>query len=160
MLAATVARITVPADFPWTAGDFIAAALLLGVPCLAFELALRASRGNTRYILAAALGLGTAFLTVWIALAVGILGDENGRADGVFVAVLGIAVAGALAARLRPAGLARALLATGIAQAAVAAYAAVLGSPEGTALSLLFAGTWLAAAWLFRGAAADMAATP
>jgi hypothetical protein len=153
MLAAALAKVAAPDEFQWTGADFAAAALLLGVPCLLFEVALRMARGSNAYIVAACLGLGTGFLTVWINLAVGIIGDEDNAANWVFVAVLAVAVVGALIARLRPAGLSRAMVVTGVAQLLVAPYAWSLGSPEGVATSLVFAAAWFGAAVLFRVAA-------
>lgn len=160
MLAAAVARFATPLEFAWTASDFVAAAILLGTPCLAFEGVLRVARGNTPYILAAGLAIGTAFLTVLINLAVGIIGDEDDAANWAFVAVLVIALSAALLARLRPRGLSRGMVAAAIAQALVAAYAAAVGSPEGMALSLVFTAAWLASAWLFARAAREMAHAP
>lgn len=158
MLAATVAKLTVPDEFQWSPNDFVAAAILLGVPCLAFELAMRMARGNNSYIVASCIGIGTAFLSVWINLAVGIIGDEDNPANWVFVAVLGVGIVGALVARLRPAGLSQAMVVTGVAQALVAPYAWSLGSPEGVATSLVFAAAWFASAWVFHVAARQMQA--
>lgn len=157
MLLAAVAKLTVQ-DFGWTGSDFVAAAILLGVPCLLFELALRMARGNNAYVAAACIGIGTGFLAVWINLAVGIIGDEDNPANWVFVAVLAVAIVGALVARLRAADLSRAMLVTAVAQLLVAPYALSLGSPEGVATSLVFAAAWFASAWLFRVAARQMGA--
>jgi hypothetical protein len=121
--------------------------------CGLFEVAVKMSRNSTPYLAAAILGIGTGFLTVWISLAVGIIGAENGAANLAFVAVLAMALLGAIAARFRPRGLAIAMLATAIAQTLTALYAAWLGSPEGTLLSAIFATAWFVSAALFRKAA-------
>jgi hypothetical protein len=160
MLAAALAKLTLGDAFQWTGSDFVAAAILLGVPCALFEVALRMARGNTSYIVASCLGLGTGFLTVWINLAVGIIGDEDNAANLAFAAVLAIALVGAALARLRPAGLSRAMVVTGVAQLLVAPYAWSLGSPEGVATSLVFAAAWFGAAALFRAAARTPGARP
>lgn len=55
----------------WTLGDFVAGALLIGVPGLAFEAVAHRTR-NLAYRVGAALALVTVFLVVWVELAVGI----------------------------------------------------------------------------------------
>ena len=74
--------------------------------------------------------------------------------------VLAVAVIGALLARFRPDGLARALVATALAQLLVGAVALIAGpgpAPPWDALVLcgFFAALWLLSAGLFRRAAAS-----
>ncbi len=136
----------------WTASDFVVMGLLLGSCCAAYEVATRMS-GNTAYRLGFAIAILLGLLLVWINLAVGIIGGEGNPANLVFAGVLLVGAVGALLARLRAAGMARAMVATGIAQMVAGGYALVLGSMEGGILSAFFAALWLASAALFRRAA-------
>ena len=154
MLAATVAKLTLP-DFGWSPGDFVAAAVLLGGGALAVEVALRLARGNTAYLIAAAMGIGACFLLVWINGAVGMIGTEDNPANLGFLAIVAVAILGTLAARARAAGMAVAMSVCGAAQLAMAAYAFWLSSIEGIVASLVFAGIWSTAAHLFRVAARE-----
>jgi hypothetical protein len=77
------------------------------------------------------------------------------------VGVLAVGLAGSVIARLRPAGMARAMAASAFAQVAVPVIAPISGaastalawSPEALVLTGLFAAMWLLSAWLFRKAA-------
>lgn len=147
-------------EVDWTASDFVFAGLLLGGLGVALELAVRRGRDWSHRI-AAAIPPGLAFLTLWINGAVGVIGDENEPANGLFLAVLAVALAGALVARFRPAGMAWAMTAAAVAQAAVplAAWGLglapthLIGSPEVPAFTVVFTGLWLLSAGLFRKAA-------
>ena len=136
----------------WTASDFVVMGVLLASACGAYELAVRMS-SNTAYRLGFAFAIVVGFLLVWINLSVGIIGDEGNAANLVFAGVLLVGAVAALIGRLRAAGMARAMVATGIAQLLAGAYALVLGSMEGGILSAIFAVLWLASAALFRRAA-------
>ena len=136
----------------WTGSDFIVMGVLLTSACGAYEVAARMS-GSGAYRLGFALAIVLGFLLGWINLAVGIIGSEANPANLVFAAVLLVAAVGALLGQLRAAGMARALVATGIAQVLAGAYALELGSMEGGILSACFAALWLASAALFRKAA-------
>jgi len=116
--------------------------------------------GKTLYRSAAGLALAAACVLVWLSLGVGIIGKDGDPANLMYFGVLAVGVGGALAARFRAPGMARALLATALAQAVVAAVAlsAGLGLPySGPAEILLLNGFFIAsfggAAWLFRRAA-------
>lgn len=144
----------------WSVTDFAAAAALLFGTGLLYELV--AGRGGTLvYRAAVALALGTALLLVWSNLAVGIVGNERHPFNLAYFAVLAVGCLGALLARLRPRGMARALFATALAQAAVAAAALVAGMqgapessvPEILAVNAFFVVLWVGAALLFRHAA-------
>jgi hypothetical protein len=100
----------------WTLGDFVFAAVLLGTTGGAFELAARHSHDRA-YRAGAGLTLLAVFLLVWINGAVGIIGSEREPANRLYAVVLLIAIGGALLARFRPAGLARTLFVTALAQA-------------------------------------------
>jgi hypothetical protein len=78
--------------------------------------------------------------------------------------VLVVGIIGAVIARFRPDGMARALFAAALAQAVVAAIALIAGmqSPVSPAIEILglngfFAALWLGSAWLFRKAARKQA---
>jgi hypothetical protein len=149
----------------WGPLDFATAAVLIFGTGALFELAVRGSRSGV-YRGAMAVALLTAFLLIWVNLAVGFIGDEGNPANLMFAGVLAIGLIGAIAARFRAAGMARAMAATAFAQALVAAIALVAGGLGGNEAhwpaellipSAVFTGLWLAAAWLF-GKAAQSAA--
>lgn len=143
----------------WDAADFVfAGALLVGVG-VPYELAVRKT-GDTAYRAAVGVALAAAFLLVWVNAAVGIIGSEGNDANLMYGGVLAVGVVGSIIARFRPRGMARALIATALAQASVAAVALVagLGSPgsgplEIVALNGFFVALWLGSAMLFREAA-------
>lgn len=144
----------------WDATDFAVMAALLFGACGAWELAARMT-ANVAYRAAAGVAVVTAFLLIWINLAVGIIGSENNSANLMFGGVLAVGILGALIARFRPQGMARALGAMAFAQvlAGVTAVLAGWGStganwPEVIILLTgFFAALWLLSAWLFRKAA-------
>ena len=137
----------------WTLADFVVMGAMLSIACGAYELVAWLS-GNTAYRAAAGVAILAGFLTVWVNLAVGMIGSEDNPYNLLFVGVLAVALAGALVARLRAGGMARAMGAAACAQALVATVALVAGrDPRGAVFSLLFAAPWLAAALLFRKAA-------
>ena len=148
------------AHWPWSAADFIVAGAIFAIVGGSFELAVRAS-GDVSYRLGSAVALASAFLLVWINLAVGIIGSENNPLNLIFFGVIAIALAGSLAARFRPAGMARAMTAAAALQAIVGIAVFVLdvgaSEPPGQFGLLLlieaFALLWLLSAWLFRRAA-------
>jgi hypothetical protein len=140
----------------WGAEDFaFAAALVLGVG-LACELAVRRS-ADAAYRAAAAVALAAAFLLVWANAAVGIIGSEDNPANRMYPGVLAVGILGAAAARFRPRGLARAMVATAAAQAAVAVVALLAGVGSAGGITAFFAALWLLSAWLFRRAARNEA---
>ena len=134
----------------WGAADFLAFGTMLVVACGLYELAARRS-GNRSYRLAAGIAVATGFLTVWANLAVGMIGNEGNRFNLLFAGVLAVAVVGAVFARSRADGMARAMLAAGIAQALVVAAAFIDGRDmRGALFTALFVAPWLLAAALFR----------
>jgi hypothetical protein len=156
LLPAVAMRFTREVD--WTAGDFVVMGILLYGCCALLEVAIRIARNSTPYLAASILGIGTGFLTLWINLAVGIIGSENDVANWAFLVVLAIALFGSLATLYRPRGMSTAMFVTAAAQALVAIYALYLGSFEGTCLSLVFAAAWFACGVLFRKAAQERTA--
>ncbi len=137
---------------PSDPGDFIFLGILLAGVGVAFELAVRATDRNA-YRMAAGIALAAALLSMWINLAVGIIGSEDNPANWIYAGVLAVAAAGAVVARFRPRGMALAMAATAAAQviAFVVALAAGLGFTG--PISVFFTGLWLISAWLFRKAA-------
>ncbi len=131
----------------WGPLDFAVFGAMIAGAGMLFEFALRAS-GDLAYRAGAALALATAFLIVWISLAVGIIGATADPANLLYAAVLAISAIGAAHARLRAEGMARAMRTTGIAQALVAPVALSDGLVPCLA-TLFFATLWLASAWLF-----------
>ena len=112
------------------------------------------------YALALAVAVGTA---LFLALGIGALGiiGEGGEADRLYLAVFVVLAVGSLAARLRPQGMALALLATAVTQVLVAVVALVTVAPDTEGVSVLdvvgltvmYAGLFGLSAWLFRRAA-------
>lgn len=84
----------------WTASDFIFMGVLIGTVGGLFELAVKIS-GDWAYRAGFGLALLGGFLTIWINLAVGIVGSEDRPANLWFFAALLVAMAGAGIARLR-----------------------------------------------------------
>jgi hypothetical protein len=144
----------------WTLSDFIFAGVMFGIVGGTFELAVRAS-GNASYRLGAAIALVTAFLLVWINLAVGIIGNEDNPLNLMFFGVIAAALVGSVVARFKADGMSRAMTIAGVIQAAIGlgtfAFNIAWTEPPGAIGLLLliefFAGTWFASAWLFRKAA-------
>jgi hypothetical protein len=137
----------------WTGSDFATFAVMLALPLTGLELAIRAS-ASFAYRAAVAVAMGAAFLMTWANLAVGIIGDEDNLLNLLFFGVLALGVVGAVIARFRPAGMARALVAMALAQALIAVIALI--TQAGLApvvLAAAFTAPWLASAWLFRKAA-------
>lgn len=148
-------------EVAWSLTDFAVAGALLAGTGLMYELAARKA-GNAAYRAAAGVALAAALLLVWINLAVGIIGTEADPANLMYLGVLAVGIAGALIARLRPRGMARALAATALAQASVAAIALTLGlgapySPPAEILGVnaIFVALFGGSAWLFRRAARE-----
>ena len=144
-------------EVTWTGSDFGAFGAMLVAACGSYELAARMT-GNTAYRAAVAVGIVAAFLLVWVNLAVGIIGSESNPANLLFGGVLGIGLIGALIARFEPQGMARVLIATALAQAAVLVIALIALTAELGPLFMLtgfFVALWLLSAWLFRKAARE-----
>lgn len=138
----------------WDGTDFLVIGAMLSIACGAYELAARMS-GSTAYRAGVGVAIVTAFLTVWVNLAVGMLGNENNPANLLFGGVLAVGVIGAFIARFRPRGMARAMHAAALAQAAMAVYALVAGYSEVVLHIGFFVIPWLLSAGLFRKAARD-----
>ena len=116
---------------------------------------------NSAYGAAAGVAIAAAFILLWLNSAVGIIGPEDDDANVLGFAVLAVGSIGALVARLRPDGMARALFATALVHAVVAVIALIAGfgstmphwQRKILVLSGFFVALWLLSAWLFRKAA-------
>lgn len=148
-LPALAMRFFPEAGVDWDGRDFAVMGVMLAVGCGLCELATRLS-ANWAYRAAFALAVLTGFLTVWVNLAVGMLGNEGHPANLMFAGVLLVAGAGALVARFRAQGMARAMAAAGLAQLLAVAIAVPMGfSPLELLLTAGFALPWFVSALLF-----------
>jgi hypothetical protein len=147
-------------EVDWGFGDFVVMGALLGGSGLVLELATQRST-SLAYRFGAACAVAASFLLIWVNLAVGFLRDEGNPANLMFLGVIGVGVIGAIIARARPAGMARAMLVAAGAQvlAGIVGLAAGWASPGGEGIYEVVLGTglftplWLLSAWLFRKAA-------
>ena len=92
---------------------------------------------TTAYRLAAAVALGTALLLIWGIGALGVVGQEGDSFDLIYFAVLAVGIVGALIARFRAEGMARAMFAMALGLAVVAVVALVAGKQHSTGSSVL-----------------------
>jgi hypothetical protein len=111
----------------WDRWDFLFAGTLVAAFVLVFMVLKAMKQDNTAYKSAVGLALATAFILIWTVLAVGGLGREGDPADLMYIGVLAAGSIGAIIARFQPHGMARALLATALAQALVAVIALIAG---------------------------------
>lgn len=123
------------------------------------------NRTRTFYRSAAGIALAAAFILVWLSRGVGIIGKDGDPANRMYFGVLAVGVVGALVARFRPHGMARAMFATALAQALVTAIALIarLGLPwsgpaEILLLNAFFITLFVGSGWLFAQAARRRAA--
>jgi hypothetical protein len=147
-------------EVQWTVGDFVfAGAMLIGAG-VTYELAARV--GNLAYQAGVIVALGTGILTIWITGAVGIIGSENNPGNQLYLAVVLIAIIGAVitggrAARMvwtMPVAALCTVLAPVIAYAAnIADPTSEVLAPEVYAATAVLAVGWLLSALLFRKAA-------
>jgi hypothetical protein len=153
----------------------LATALILMVPLVAMQFTnevnwdlfgtgltyeLVARKGDTiAYRAAVGIACAAGLLLVWINAAVGIIGDED-LANVMYFGVLAVGLIGAFIARFQPRGMARALVATAVAQALVpliamiwvplTAFTPSVGGVLG--LNAFFIALWVGSALLFRHA--------
>jgi len=142
----------------WSLADFVFAGALLVGAGLTYELIAR-TMTNTAYRAAVGVALAAALILVWLSLGVGIIGRDGDPANLMYFGVLAVGIIGALIARFRPRGMARALFVTALAQTAVAVIALIagLGYPWSGPLELsllngFFVALFVGSAWLFRRA--------
>ena len=142
----------------WDLADFAFAGALIFGTGLTFVLVARKA-GNIAYRFAVGVALAAAFILVWLSLGVGVIGADGDPANLMYFGVLAVGIIGALLARFRSHGMARALFAMALAQALVAAIALIarLGLPwsgpaELLALNGFFVALFVGSALLFRHA--------
>ena len=142
-------------EVKWSLSDFVFMGTLLFGTGMAYLLLMNRS-GNAAYRLGAGVALATGLLVVWVNAAVGLIGSGPNPANVLCAAVPVVAVAGALLGRLRASGMARAMLAAALTQAAVPMLALLATESALKLVEVLatafFVGLWLLAAWLFRRA--------
>ena len=146
-------------EMAWTLADFAVAGVLLVGTGLTYSFVARA--GNLAYRAGVGVALAAAFILVWTVGAVGVIGEDGDRADLMYGGVLAVGLIGAVVARFRPDGMARALLAMALAQAVVGVIALIAGKHQAplssvyeiVGLNAFFAALFIASAWLFRHAA-------
>lgn len=167
LLPAIAMRFTTEVD--WTGSDFVVMGVMLATACGIYELGVWLS-GDTAYRAAFGIAALAGFLTVWVNLAVGMIGSEGNPLNLMFGGVLLVAALGSLLALFRARGMAWAMGATAVAQLLAAAVALAVGLSAGTGeqagpplarevlLTACFAVPWLASAMLFRKAAERRAA--
>ncbi len=112
----------------------------------------RRTMTNSAYRVAVGIAVAAALLILWMHGAVSTEEDSPGL---LFFGVLAVGIIGAIIARFRPQGMARALFATALAQALVAVIAMIAWAQyvEISILSGFFIALWIGSALLFRKAA-------
>lgn len=133
----------------WDESDFIVAGLVFSIVGGLVELAVRLS-SNWFYRIGAFFGIFSGFVVVWSNLAIGMIGNENNPINLLFIAVLLIALGGAILGRFRNTALVWAMLLAGLAQAAIGIGFGVLGTDiRGGIFTLILSSLWLLSATLF-----------
>lgn len=135
-------------EVDWSLFDFIFFGSMLVAAGGTFELAARMTPDRA-YRAAAGVALAAAFILIWVNGAVGIIGNEENPANLMFYGVLAIGIIGAVLARHKPGAMARAMVATAIAQAMVAVIALIAGLDPNFPVTVFFVAWWCIAAWLF-----------
>ena len=156
LATAFILLIPLLAEWTWTLADFVIAGAFTFGTGLTYVLA-ASKAGNIAYRFAVGVALAAAFILVWVTGAVGIIGSEDNPANSMYFGVLAVGIIGAIVARFRPHGMARALFATALAQALVAVTVLIfgLGSPSSPPVEILalngfFVALFLGSALLFR----------
>lgn len=115
----------------------------------------------TAYRSAMALALAAVLILAWMIPALGVIGVEGDPFDRLYLGVFAVGIIGVFVARLRPLGMARALLAMALATALVTVIALIAGKhqspvtsiPELVGLNAMFIALFVGSALLFRHAA-------
>ena len=146
----------------WSLSDFVVAGALLISTGFMYEFAVRKA-GNIAYRVAVGVAAFSVLFLAWVILAVGLIGAEGDPFDLVYIAVVAVLIIGAIIARFQPSGMALALLATALAQAAVLVVALIAGKQNAPASSvrevvgvnMMFVFLFLVSAAVFRYSARD-----
>lgn len=133
--------------FPWTLSDFVIMGLLLGSLGLGIEFLVRQS-GSLFVRLGAIVMVLTGFLTIWVNLAVGMIGDDE-LYNLLFLLPLGAALLGGAIVRLDPRAMVKVSLLAALLQVGIGLGGYAM-DPRGAILSAGFGLFWLFAAALFR----------
>ena len=141
----------VTGEVGWDVADFAFLGAMLVVACGTYELASRVAP-HSSYRAAVGVALVAALILIWMNLAVGIIGTEENPLNLMYGGVLAVGIVGTVIALGRSHGMARAMVATALAQLLVAVAAQIAGHFTWI-LTGFFAALWLLAAWLFREAA-------
>lgn len=129
----------------WEPFDFVVAGVLLFGTGLAYELLARRS-ANALYRAAVFLALMSTFLLAWVVGAVGVIGEEN-PGNALYGLVVLALLVGAVIARFKPRGMARALTVVAVLQALVPVVAVVLWPTDfapGVVRVFILNGAWVA----------------
>ena len=146
-------------EWQWGFFDFIVMGGLIFGTGLTFVLVAR-QMNNFFYRIAVGVAGVAGFLLLWVNAAVEIIGDDN-PANLMYLGVLATAFFGAISARFKAAGMARAMFATAFANTMVAVIALIFyptasPGPVGIlAINAFFVMLWVGSALLFRNASAD-----
>jgi hypothetical protein len=141
----------------WSGSDFVFAAIVFAIVGGLLELAARAS-ASLAYRVGAAMAVATGFLTIWITLAVGIVGAEDNPQNILYFGIVGMGTCVAVAARGDPRALARGMGATAAFQGLVCLIHVIDGVYPAVMIDGFFTMTWLTAGALFARAARERAA--
>ena len=136
----------------WDGFDFLVMGGMLLTVCVLYEVAARLARNNA-YMVAAAIAVGGAFLTVWANGAVGILGNEDNPANALFYAVIAFEFAASVLVLFRARPMAWVMAATAAVQFGVCVYAWLAGLGHVWVFTGVMCALWLASARLFHAAA-------
>lgn len=159
LLLTPPAMMQVNDEWNWGLGDFLFAGFMIVGTGLLYELAVTRS-GSWPYRMGVAIALAVSFLSIWINLAVGIVGEDNPANLHYFGLVVMTAAAG-FAGEFRAKAMTRATVCVAAATALIALLvvaapinAAVPGLPPRVlAISAILAAMWLVSAGLFWRAA-------
>jgi hypothetical protein len=141
-------------EVAWDVRDFTVMGVMLATACGTCELAARTS-SNGAYRIAAGIAVGTAFLTVWANLAVGMIGSEANPYNLVFAGVIGVALLGSILVRFEATGMMKVMILAAVVQAAAGAVG-LTADPRGAIVTMAFSGLWLLSALMFRVAARQL----
>lgn len=144
----------------WTWLDFLLMGTLIFCSGLASILIIRKSE-NIVYRVACSLAFATAFLLVWVNLAVGLIGAGPNPGNWMYIVVLAVGSLGALIANFRPGGMQWAMFATALSLVLLTVIALIMGMqhyPGSSVIELLsvngfFIVLFTISALLFRHAA-------
>jgi hypothetical protein len=155
LLALPAVAMQFTTEVNWTASDFIFAGVVFAVVGGLFELAARAS-ANIAYRAAVVVAVASAFLQLWITLAVGIIGSEDNPANWTYIAMVLIAISASAVAQGKAILMARAMLVVLGVQVLFSALHLIDGHFT-LVIDLFFASLWFLSSRLFARAAGEIA---